>query len=206
MKYIDLMKLPNSTFRNEIIEDRDTFDVLPNELKEFYLKCNGLVALNCGIQFRGCVNQPKWLSLHEIWKGKLSLYDVYESVESNDIPIAQDAFGDQYLYRVGQIFQLNSESGDLENLNCTLSQFLKNIETDAVGYLALQQIYKLKEMGIELKNGEMMNVFPPFILNSESERSFKPIPAVEQINYLQNLYVQTKDLNEGESIRLEIEI
>lgn len=198
------MELPNTTYRNEIIEDRSTFDLLPNELKEFFLKCNGLVALNGGIQFKGCVNKPEWISLHETWKGKLKLLDVYESIAPNDIPFAQDAFGDQYIYRSGEIFQLNCESGELENLNCTLDQFVNNIKTDALDYLSLQQIYELKEMGIELKNGEMMNVYPPFMFNSESERSYKPVPSIEQISFLQNLYIQTRDLKDGESIEIVI--
>ena len=198
------MNLPDTTYQNETIEDRDTFNLLPNELKEFIFKCNGLVALNGGIQFKGCVNLPKWISLYETWKGKLKLYNVYEAVESTDIPIAQDAFGDQYLYRNGNIFKLNSESGELESLNCTLKQFIKNIETDAIDYLSLQQIFELKDMGIELKNGELMNVYPPFIFKSESERSYKPVPAIEQISFLQNLYIQTKDLEDGQSMNIEI--
>jgi hypothetical protein len=198
------MNLPNTTYKNETIEDRTTFNLLPNELKEFFLKCNGLVALNGGIQFKGCVNKPKWISLHETWNGDSKLCDVYEVVEQNDIPIAQDAFGDQYLYRTANIFKLNCESGDLENLNCTLEQFIKNIETDAIDYLSLQQIVALKEMGIELKDGEMMNVYPPFMFNSENERSYKPVPAIEQINYLKNLYIQTKNLEDGQPIKMEI--
>lgn len=198
------MNLTNITYRNELIEDRGTFDLLPSELKEFYLQCNGLVALNGGIQFRGCVFEPKWISLIEIWKGNSKLDIVYDVITKDDIPIAQDGFGDQYIYRDGQIYRLCCESGELENLNCSFTQFLKEIEKDPRDYLALQQIEELRSIGIKLKNGEMMNVFPALIVNTNSKRSYRPIPTNEQIEYLKDLYLQTKDLEDGEEIEVKI--
>ena len=196
------MNLSDITYSNKTIEDRETFDVLPNDLKEFYLTCNGMIALQGGIQFRGCVSEPKWNSLYQIWKGTSNLHSIYDSIVEKDIPIAQDAFGDQYIYRYGQIYRLFSESGELDDLDCTLEQFIKEIEKDAINYLSLQQIRDLAVKGIVLKNGEMMNVYPPFIFKSDTERKYKAVPTQEQIDFLKDLYLQTKDLEEGEQIKI----
>lgn len=199
------MNLPNITYRNQTIEDRTTYNSLPSELKEFYQLCNGLVALNGGVQFRGCLKEPKWISLYDIWKGPSKLVGVYESVKQTDIPIAQDAFGDQYFYRNGTIWKLNGESGYIESQKCTLEQFIINIENNPYDYLSLHQIYELREMDIKLKNGEMMNVYPPFMFKAENKRSYKPVSVSEQISFLKKLYTDTKDLKDGQAINIKIE-
>ena len=131
-------------------------------------------------------------------------YSIYKNITINDIPIAQDAFGDQYIYRDRLIYRLYAESGELENFNSTLNQFLINIEKDPIDYLSLQQIYDLKQKGIELGLGEMMNVYPPFLINYEGDRSYKPIPSQEQIAFLKDIYKQINNLEEGTQVSFEI--
>ncbi len=80
---------------------------------------------------------------------------MYDCLDTNDIPIVQDAFGDQYIYRSGHIFRLNLESGELDDLEITLEQFLMEIEMDAIEFLSLQKIRDLREKGVHLKNGEI---------------------------------------------------
>ena len=198
------MELPNITYRNDIIDDRETFDGLPNELKMFYSSCNGCIALNGAIQIKGCTRSPKWISLYDIWLGNKSLSATYDDVNKSDIPIAQDAFGDQFLYRNGQIMQLCAETGEIIDLDCDLKTFLNRIRSNSHDYLSLQQIKQLNEMGLTIANGQLFNVFPPFIFDSQTERSYKPISAMEQIEFLKDLYKQTKDLEEGQSIELTI--
>ncbi len=111
------MKIPDPIFENTDITDREIFSLMPAELKEFYLNHNGIVALKGGIQFRGCLKDPEHLSIRKIWKGEAKLYGIYSNVLEEDIPIAQDAFGDQFLYRNGSIIKLYGETGDLEDLN-----------------------------------------------------------------------------------------
>ncbi|WP_235299725.1 hypothetical protein [Portibacter marinus] len=129
---------------------------------------------------------------------------MYEDITMEDIPIAQDAFGDQYIYRNGSIYRLNLESGELENLNATLTQFLENIEMNGIEYLSLQQIFELRELGVKLGLCEMMNVYPPFILSCEGKRSYKPIPSQEQIAFLKDFYNQIKNVKDGTVITIEL--
>ena len=100
--------------------------------------------------------------------------------------------------------QLCAETGEIIDLDCDLKTFLNRIRSNSHDYLSLQQIKQLNEMGLTIANGQLFNVFPPFIFDSQTERSYKPISAMEQIEFLKDLYKQTKDLEEGQSIELTI--
>ena len=82
-------QLQNITYSGQKIDDIDTFDILPDFLKDFYLSQNGFVAFNGGFHFRGCVKTPKWHSIKEIWFGDIKLSRLFASVDINDIPFAQ---------------------------------------------------------------------------------------------------------------------
>lgn len=68
------MNLPDIIYENSEITDRETFGLMPMDLKEFYLEHNGIVAFQGGIQFRGCLKSPTNLSIQEIWKGDSNLF------------------------------------------------------------------------------------------------------------------------------------
>ena len=53
------------TYLGSEIDDLDTYNLLPDYLKDFYLNNNGLIAYNGGLHIRGCVNFPEWHSLKE---------------------------------------------------------------------------------------------------------------------------------------------
>ena len=123
------MKFTGILYQNNEITDLETFRKLPGELQAFLNQSNGLVALNGGIQIRGCVSEPSWISLREVWIGSLSLKETYNCLTDTDIPLAQDPFGDQFILRDGNVHRLNSEYGDLENLELDFNDCLeKTIE------------------------------------------------------------------------------
>ncbi len=198
------MNLPDIIYENFEITDRETLGLMAKELKEFYLEQNGIVAFQGGMQFRGCLTSPTYLSIREIWKGKSKLFGTYHKVEEQDIPIAQDAFGDQYLDRDGRIYKLSGETGELENLELSFDEFVREIEQNGIQFLGIEPIYDLEDAGINLKPDQMMNVYPPFMMKSEGQRSFRPVPTNEQIAFLKSLYLQTKDLDEDQQIRIRI--
>ncbi len=193
------------TYHNTQITDKQTFDGLPSELKEFYREYNGLVICNGGLQFKGCINDPKWISLEDIWTGLSNLHSIYDEVLESDIPFAQDCFGDQYLWRDKQVIRLSSESGDIENLDLTFNQFLDEVIKNPTEFLALESFNQLYEMDIKLQDGQLMNVYPPFMFKCDGDRSFKPVPSEEQISFLKSIYTQTKDLPEGQSFKIVTE-
>jgi hypothetical protein len=199
------MEFTGIIYRNDKITDLETFEKLPNELKAFLEQSNGLIAFNGGLQIRGCVSGPNWISLKEIWTGESNLFRTYTCLTETDIPFAQDPFGDQFILRDGFVYRLNSECGELQNLELGFNDFLKTIIKNPIEFLMLESFNELLEMNIRLECGQLMNVYPPFMFNSDDQRSFKPVPTNEQISFLKSIYLQTKDLPEGQQIKIKIE-
>ncbi|MGL1889092.1 MAG: SMI1/KNR4 family protein [Reichenbachiella sp.] len=183
----------------------ETFKKLPVELANFLKQTNGLIALNGGIHIRGCVSQPNWISLDEVWTGESSLYRTYDCLTETDIPFAQDPFGDQFILRDETVWRLNSEYGELENLELSFNGFLNAVINNPIEFLMLESFNQLFEMNIRLEPGQLINVYPPFMFNSNDERSFKPVSTKEQIQLLKKLYLETKDLPEGQQIEIKVE-
>ena len=181
--------LQNMKYTGQKIDDFDTFDILPDYLKDFYLNQNGFIAFNGGFHFRGCVEFPKWHSLKNVLFGDMKLSSLFDSVEINDIPFGQDCFGDQYLIRNNNIWRLSAETDEIENLGLDFQEFLKQIYCNPIEFLNIENIDNLT-----LNPGQLINVVPPFCIEAENGYSFKPIDTEEQILYLSNFSKQIKDL------------
>jgi hypothetical protein len=180
------------------ISDFDTLDILPGYLKDFYLKQNGLIAFHGGLHIRGCVNEPDWHSLKEVWFGNTKLSLLFDSIEINDIPIAQDCFGDQFIIRDKSIWLLSAETDEIKNLEVDFLQFTQQAFTDTSKFLNIENIQHL-----DIKPGQLINVVPPFCVNSKSGYSFRPIDSFEQIRYLSSFSKEIKNLPNGTSINLK---
>jgi len=190
----------NIIYRGKEIDDKNTFEILPDYLRDFLSRQNGFVMINGGLHFRGCVLTPKWHSLGYVWFGELKLSDLFDCLTKNDIPIAQDCFGDQYLIRDNKIIKLLAESGDLEFLEIDFDKFIENLKADPVRTLNVENVDKF-----DLKPGKLLSVIPPFCIKSDSERSFKQIDAEERIRFLSNLSRQIRNLPDGTSIKFKVE-
>jgi hypothetical protein len=198
------MRFKNIIFENTEITDFETFEKLPNYLQEFLKHKNGFIALNGGIQFRGCVSKPSWLSIENIWLGNNSLLNTYESLSASDIPFAQDGFGDQFIIRDNNVLRLSLENGLLENLDLSFKEFLNLIEINPIEFLMLEPFEALFDLGKKLMPGQLMSVYPPFTFDSDKVRSFEPISAMERVNFLKDLYTQIKDLPDGSDTRFTV--
>ena len=193
-------QLQNITYSGQKIDDIDTFDILPDFLKDFYLSQNGFVAFNGGFHFRGCVKTPKWHSIKEIWFGDIKLSRLFASVDINDIPFAQDCFGDQFLIRKNTILRLSSETDEILDLGIDFNGFLNQIYNNPFEFLNIDNI---DIPG--LKPGQLINVIPPFCVKADKGYSFKPIDMIEQIRFLSEFSKQIKDLPNGTMIDFKIE-
>ncbi len=179
------------------VTDTETFAMLPEELRAFLMKFNGIVAFKGGLQVWACVYEPSWLSLKEIWIGAKNLHGVYTYVKETDIPFAQDCFGDQYLWREGMIVKLNAEYGEVEEVAPSIDAFMEALQQDPVDYLVLESFEAYLANGNTFEAGQLINVYPPFTMNSANERVLKAVPADEQHKFLKTFYQQIKPLAEG---------
>lgn len=192
--------LLSTTYIGQNINDLICYDKLPDYLKDFLSRQNGFIALEGGFHVRGCVLAPEWHSLGDAWFGGLKLSDLFDHLTPNDIPIAQDGFGDQYLIRDGQIIRLLSETGELEFLEIDFHTFLELVQTDPVGVLNVENMGRFG-----LKPGQLLSVIPPFCINTDSDRSIKPIDAEERIRFLSAFSRQIGHLPDGTKVKIETE-
>jgi len=166
---------------------------------------NGIIAFNGGLHIRGYVSSPDWHSLQNAWKGDDAFYKLYDEVEETDIPFGQDCLGDQFLLRDNVVFQLSAETGDLENLNLTFGQFLKEAMTDPMEFLLLQPLQQFMNEGGQLNPGELLNVYPPLCTKESADGvSLKNIPTSERISFLADFARQLKELPDGQRIEIKI--
>ncbi len=193
-------QLQNTTYTGQKIDDFQCFNRLPDYLKNFYTNQNGFVALNGGFHIRGCVINPQWHSLGNVWLGDLKLSDLFDSLSPNDIPIAQDCFGDQYLIREEKVIKLLAETDDIVFLEKDFFEFLELVKANPIGFLNIENIDQF-----ELKPGQLLSVFPPFCINSESEISMKPIDFVDRILFLSYISKQIKNFPDGTNIEIELQ-
>lgn len=199
------MEFTGVTYTDDKITDNEVYNSLPTELKSFYDQVNGIIAFNGGLHIRGCVSTPDWHSIGKIWKGENALHNLYDEVKETDVPFGQDCLGDQYLLRDGLVCHLSAETGDIENLDFTFGQFLKESMTDPMEFLLLQPLQQFMNEGGQLKPGELLNVYPPFCTKEAEEGvSLKNVPTLERISFLADLYRQLKDLPEGQRIEIKI--
>jgi hypothetical protein len=198
------MRFEGIIYENHKITDFVTFEKLTDELQNLLKNYNGVTCLHGGFQIRGCVNEPKWISLEEIWTGKSSLYKIYDLLLENDIPFGQDCFGDQFLLRNNEVIKLSAETGEVEFLSVSLAEFLTKIEDNAIEFLNIPSFDRFIGLGIELLPGQMINVYPPFALNMGGNRSFRAVSAIEQIDFLKYLYLQIRDLPDGAQIEIKV--
>jgi hypothetical protein len=172
----------NISYSGPEIDDFETFVLLPDYLKDFFLKKNGFIIRTGFFHIRGCVKEPKWHSLKEIWLGENKLSDLFQSINKNDIPIAQNCLGDQFFLRHNIIHLLKSEYDEIENLRIDFHQFIKEMFE-----LAPEDLDVKKMQNIILEPGQLINADPPLVFKSPIGYSFKAIDAIEQIKNLSKL-------------------
>lgn len=187
------------TYIGQEIDDFNTLEILPEYLRHFFANQNGLIAYHGGFHIRGCVINPLWHSLGYVWFGDLNLSNLFDCISQNDIPIAQDCFGDQYLIRDNSIIRLSAEIGDLEFLNLHFHDFLKKVQVDPISMLNIENIEQFK-----LKNGQLLSVFPPFSINTESTQMIRPIDFEQRIRYLSQLSKKINKLPDSTEIEFVI--
>jgi hypothetical protein len=156
------LELRDVTFTGGPIDDHETLDRLPADLRALLAEANGFVAYHGGFHVRGACRTPEWHSLRAAWVGPSAFYELYEAVEPTDVPFAEDAGGDQWLLRAGKVVQLLAETGDIEPLDVDLRSFLANVQASPVDALGLHPVLKFRADAGVLRPGELLNVYPPF--------------------------------------------
>ena len=122
------------------LTDLATFARLPTYLQAFLRGQNGVVAYFGGLHIRGCVAGPGWHSLAEAWQGEAAFWRVYDEVQEGDIPFGQDCVGNQFLLRGDAVLLLDTETGELADLEVDFKHFLFGAEKFPVDALGMEPL------------------------------------------------------------------
>lgn len=194
-------------YRGGELTDLISFARLPSYLQAFLREQNGVVAYFGGLHIRGCVAEPAWHSLAEVWQGELAFWRTYDAVTEADIPFAQDCAGNQFLLRGDAVLWLDTETGELADLEVDFKHFLFGAEKFPVDALGMEPLRAFQQAGGVLRPGQLLSVFPPFCVapDDKSTPSFAAMSALERLAWLADFHRQIKDLPDGQSIRFATE-
>ena len=192
------------TYQGPPIDDPTILTRLSADHRELLESVNGLVAFGGGLHLRGASLTPVWHSLRHAWDGPTALHTQFRAVRATDVPFAQDALGDQYVLRDSQVWRLAAESGELEPLGIELNAFLSEACNDPVAFLSLEPLEEFVAQGGDLQPGQLLSVYPPFVVKTDSPPSYRAIPADDRLGYLASLARQIGDLPDGTKIEFKI--
>lgn len=199
------MDFPHLTFTGPPIDDPGLLDRLPPDLISILKAQNGVVSHSGGFHLRGVCAAPGWHSLRAAMEGPMALHRRFPEVQAADIPFAEEACGDQFLLREGVVHRLAGETGDVGSLEMPLVPFLERVRDDGVATLNLEPLLAFLEAGQHLAPGQLLSVYPPFILTaSENGVTLKAVSAAERLAFLADLAAQLHDLPDGAEITFKV--
>jgi hypothetical protein len=187
------------------IDDPQILERLPVEYRDLVARANGYVAYHGGLHVRGACLTPEWHSLRAAWDGERAVHRLWPTVSPDDVPFAQDALGDQFVLRRGQVHRLAAETGELESLGVDLAGFDAAVRVDPFEYLSLGPLEAFRGEGGVLQPGQLLSVYPPYCVDSaDARRSFRPIAAADRLGFLASLAAQLHNLPDGTAVRFDI--
>jgi hypothetical protein len=199
------MRFADITYTGPPIDDLELLAELPTPLADLLRHTNGLIAFRGGLHLRGACTEPAWHSLRAAWRGPDSFAARYPAIRPSDIPFAQDCVGDQFLLREGQVFRLETESGEIEPFDAAFTEFLEAACADTIGYLLLQPLLQFEAEGGRLEPGQLLSVWPPFCaVESADGVSLSAISATERLGFLADLATQLAGMPAGTRFRIEM--
>ena len=197
------MTFEHITFVGPPVDDPALIDELPSELADVLRQTNGLIAGAGAFHLRGACAGPAWHSLRAVWRGPESVAAHYRSVGAADVPFAQDALGDQYLWRAGRIVRLSAESDDVEEVAPSLHEFLERVSASPVEYLALGPLVAFWEQGGKLAPGQLLSVYPPLVIHPDTQGySYRAVSAADRLGALAAFAARIRDLPDGTSVHV----
>ncbi|MBA3316052.1 MAG: SMI1/KNR4 family protein [Planctomycetota bacterium] len=188
------------------IDDEGILEVLPESLVALVREVNGFIKYEGGLHVRGASLEPNWHSLREAWIGDLSFQRLYPRViNSEDLPFAEDCFGDQFFLRHEIVWRLAAETGDVEPLELSVAEFLQAAEADPVEFLSLQPLIRFQNEVGQLAPGMLLSAFPPYCIKTTGKAvDLRAIASLERRKFLADFAAQIADLPDGASVRFDI--
>jgi hypothetical protein len=190
---------PKPTYVGSEITDAEILDKVPEVYRRLLNQANGFILFDGGLHVRGAVLAPEWHSLRKVWLGDFTLYKLFPAIGESDVPFAQDCLGGQFLLRGDTVHKLDAEIGEIESLRMDLETFLNRAQENPVEFLSLQSLLQFMSEDGELKPGQLLSVYPPFITKESANGvSLKAISMFDRIGFLADFARQVANISKGE--------
>lgn len=187
------------------ITDAEILDRAPEDYRRLLNQPNGFILFDGGLHVRGAVLAPEWHSLRKVWLGDFALHKLFPAIGESDVPFAQDCLGDQFLLRDGVVHKLDAEIGEVESLGMDLETFLHRAHENPVEFLSLQPLLQFMNEGGELKPGQLLSVYPPFITKESADGvSLRAISMFDRFGFLADFARQISGISEGTNIEIKV--
>jgi SMI1/KNR4 family protein SUKH-1 len=195
----------NVSFKGEKNYDVEIMSMLPSAYRELLQWVNGCILFQGGLHIRGACTNPDWHSRRRAWIGSDALWSRYSTIDSRDVPFAQDFLGDQFLLRRGCVYRLQPETDELFSLAMTWQEFLHAAQRNPVDFLSLNLLMRFQDDGSALQPGQLLSVYPPlFATEAASGVSLRAVSAFDRLGYLANMAKQVRSLSEGQKIKFTV--
>jgi hypothetical protein len=199
------LDLPHLTYSGPPVDDGQLLERLPSGLRAALEARNGCVAYRGALHVRGACLAPAWHSLRNAIEGVQSFATLYPEVRPGDIPFAEDAFGDQFLLRDGQVWQLAAETGELAEIAPGIEDFFESVIADIGGVLGYEPVQAAGLAGGEVPPGKLISVYPPFVAEAgEGGRSFRAVDGLEVRTALASFAAQIRELPDGATVQIRV--
>ena len=127
----------------------------------------------------------------------------YPALNKNDVPFAQDCVGDQFILRDEIVYRLQGESGEIESLDVDLPDFFQSVRDDPENFLGLGPLLRFHAEGGQLRPGELLSVFPPYVFKeSEAGVQLRTVPVADRLSFLATLSRALRDMEDGSRVTL----
>ena len=185
------------------LDDIEILPRLPVAYTQLLATQNGFIAFAGGLHVRGAVIEPRWHSIRAALDGLDAVHRLFDALRPADVPFAQNVLGDQYILRDDRVCRLDAELGTIEPLQLDLEGFLGAATADPIGFLRLQPLINFQELGGALEPGQLLSVYPPFLIRTDSaKRSYAAVPASQLIRSLAEFVRETRSLPDGTRVTI----
>ena len=193
------------TYASRQIDDPELLKTLPEYLVAMLRETNGFIHFDGGLHLRGACLSPAWHSIRAASEGALSFHTLYQDVQPEDIPFAEDCMGDQFLLRRGSVHRLASETGGVEDLAMTLPAFFRRAEADPVEFLQMHPLLQFQAEGGRLTPGQLLAAYPPFFIQEASQGvTLRAISTEDRRSFLADMAKQVRDVPDGATVQFEV--
>ena len=126
-------------------------------------------------------------------------------MQKNDIPFAQDCAGNQFLLRGDAVLWLDTETGELADLEVDFKHFLFGAEKFPLDALGMQPLRAFQQAGGVLHPGQLLSLYPPVCIatKNQSEARTKAVSVTERLQWLADFHEQIKNLPDGQPVTLK---